>query len=650
MRFLHEPMRLSTIFSISSWRLGASSSSRGARVAGPLAAVLLSLTAAGCNGCRSSKPYTPYTLSDNPSAAPSTLGDAGPAPETTTDAASPADAGPRFTVVQGAPPPGDGKSWPLPDRTAVAAPVGRTFGAGLLLDLDGDDKRDLLAWARAPDGLRGELLFFPGSKPAQARTIAALPEGLSAPGCSAKAELAQVGPRTVVFDFDPRCSGRVRDKAIRWIAVLRLPAASAGALPELGIELRFGAPAEGEALQIAIDPRDRDGDGRDDITATISLSGAPRPFPTAGASASAALAFFDRPAGLSRDTSEPEASLKGLAASLIADGRRKTTAPRVASAALALRRLYTLLCEDAGKAQITTSAGAIRCGAPRVLEDAAIAEIEAARNLADPIGALAALARLEALGIHRKDIDALIAKTVPQVAASPLHKTTASPLLEPSPAFGPLAWSGSGDLLVHTQGQVIRVDRISFTEAPVDAALRWPTRLSYPSDAPAWRLIAVEQRCEEPTLIGRFELGGPEARSTAELPLPIAVPPRCTPSQRITAELLGASAQGALLAVGADLVAIPLADPPKPALAESLATPAGSAVELGAARSPDGATIAIPTGRGLLVATVKGTGRNAAARLWTGIDLRANNLCVPANGGERVACVTAPAATLYEAR
>jgi hypothetical protein len=651
MRFLHDPMHPSPIFYLSP---GQRRASRERSIPGrgiAVAAGLLSLAGAGCDGCRSSKPYTPYTLSDNPSASAS--GSSAPSGGTPTedmaDAASPADAGPAFPVVQGAPPAGDGKSWPLTGDTAVAAPVGRVFGVGLVVDADGDGQRDLIAWARAPDGLRGEIWFAGGNKPQSGRTIAALPEGLSAPGCSARVELKQVGPRTVVFDFEPRCSGRNRDKAIRWVAVLRLPAAGAGSAPEIGIELRFGVPAEGESIQVAVDPRDRDGDGRDDITAAITLSGSPRPFPAAGAAASASLAFFDRPAGLSRDPSEPEASLKALALGLVTDARRRTTAPRIAAGALSLRRLLTLLCNEAGKPQITTSAGAIRCGEARLLEDAAMAEIEAARNLGDPIGTMAGLARLDALGVRRKDVDALITKSIAQVNATPLHKTAAVPVIEPSPAFSPLAWSGSGDLLVHTQGQVIRVDRISFTEAPVDAALRWPTRLAFPADQPTWKLIAVERRCDEPTLMGRFETGKPEATSVTEIPLPIVIPPHCTPSPRVTAELLGASTQGALVAVGADLIALPLSDPPRPALAESLGLPTGGAVELGAARSPDGATFAIPTGRGLLVATAKGASRSATARLWTGIDASAAYLCVPSNGGDRVACVTPPAATLYEA-
>ncbi len=613
-----------------------------------LLGALLSLVSGGCDSCHGGKPYTPYTLSDGPSAAPAassaaaiSSGAAAPI-----DAGSPADAAapPSFAVVAGTTPPGDGKSWPIDGDVVATAPIGRTFAAGLVLDMDGDGKRDLLAWSRAPDGLRGELSFAPGSNVASARTLAAMPEGLASPGCSVVTQLSQVGPRTLVLDVAPRCGG-ARDKAIRWIAVLRLVD---GAAPELGLELRLGAPMDGEALQVAVDARDRDGDGRADVLATISLTGAPHPLPSVGAQASASLAFFDRPAGLSRDPSEPEASFKAIAASLIADGRRKTTAARIPGASLALRRLHALLCEEGGKAVITTSAGPVRCGEARVLEDAGMAEVEAALNLGEPLAALAARARLESMGVHRKDVDTLVAKSIPTVSAKAVHKTAAAPAIEPSPAFSPLAWDNGGDLLVHTGDKVIRVDHSAFAEAPIDAALAWPTRLVFPAgagasaDAPSWKIVAVERRCDEPTLTARLASG--------EVALPIAVPARCTPSSRVTAELLGASDQGALLAVGPDVVALPLAAPLKPALLESLAPAAGAAVELGAARSPNGATIAVPTDHGVFVAAVKSGSRAAKGKLWSGADLDGAYQCVPSNGGERLACVTGSTATIFEAK
>ncbi|MEP7126499.1 MAG: hypothetical protein ABJE95_36545, partial [Byssovorax sp.] len=506
----------------------------------PLGALLL-LASGGCDGCHASKPYTPYTLSDAPSAAPRASNAAAAPSGSGASAGEPTDAGvavdaeapPSFAIVPGTTAPGDGKSWPLDGDVVALAPIGRTFAAGLVVDLDGDGKRDLLAWSRAPDGLRGEIWFAPGSNVAGARTLAAMPEGLAGPGCSVATQISQVGPRTLLLDVAPRCGG-AHDKAIRWIAVLRRVDAGA---PEIGLELKLAAPAEGESLQVAVDTRDRDGDGRGDVLATITLSGAPRPLPSAGAQASASLAFFDRPAGLSRDPSEPEASFKALAAGLVADGRRKTTAPRIAGASLALQRLRGLLCEEGGRAAITTTAGPVRCGDARPIEDAGMAEVEAAINLGEPLAALAALARLEAMGIHRKDVDALLAKSIPTVTPKAVHKTAAAPAIASSPSFSPLAWDSSGDLLVHTVDRVVRVDHAAFAEASIDAAMTWPVRLASPAAAaPPWTILSVERRCDEATLMAHTESG--------EVALPIAVPLKCTPSARVTTELLGASEQG----------------------------------------------------------------------------------------------------------
>lgn len=600
--------------------------------------------ASGCDGCHGSKPYTPYKLSDTPPLAASS-GAASPAPTAAADGGpAPSETPPSFAMVQGAPPPGDGASWPLEGGASIAAPTGRTFGEGLLFDADGDGKRDLLAWARAADGLRGEVLLVPGAHPEAPRTITALPADLAAPGCTAAAHVAQVGPRTIALDFEPRCGARLRDRAVRWIAILRLPPVGSdpSIAPEIGLEIRLAAPAEGESFQVAIDPRDRDGDGRADLTATLTLTGAPRPFPVGGAAA-VPLAYFDRPAGLSRDPSEPEATFKSLTASIVADARRKTSAPRIAAASLALRRLHALLCDEHGKSAITTSAGPVRCGDARVVEEATMAEVEAALNLDDAITAAAALARLDALGPRRKDVDKLVAKSIPEASTTQVYRSKTIPAAGRSPAFAPLAFNAGGDVLLHTASGVLRIDRTSFTEAPVDAALSWPTRLASPPDAPAWTLTAVEERCDSPTLVARFE-----TPDKLDVPLPILTPARCTQTASLPVDLLGRAGSSLLLAVRGEVVAIGEAAPPRVATPDALAPPQGAAVELGAARSPDGATFAYATPRGVLVATAKGSGRAVSARFWPRPLADGAFACVPSNKGERLACALADGAAIYE--
>lgn len=578
-----------------------------------------------CDGCQHSKPYTPYTLTDTPPASSSA-----PAPPPAADAAP-------FAALTATPAPDDGSRWPL-DKGAAEPPTGHTFAAGLTIDADGDGTPDLLAWSRTPDGLRGELWFASGKAPGEGRLIAAIPADLTAPGCTAQGALSLIGPRTAAFDFTPRCPARIRDRAVRWIAAVRLVQGA----PEIGLELRVAATAEGESLQIDLDGRDRDGDGRGDVTVTLTLTGAPKPLP-AGGSAAATLAFFDRPAGLSRDPTEPAASMKTIGSALIADGRKKTTAARVAGAAATARRLHAMLCEEASgtKPLITTNAGPIQCGDERVTEEAAMAEVEGALNLGDPIAAMAAVGRLDALGLRRKDVDALVAKSIPTIAGTLVRATAAIPD-KPLPAgYSPLAFEADGSLLVRTADRLVRVDAASFAESKADEALAWPKKLIWPSDTPAWELNRVDDACDLGLGAARFGYAG----VVETVPLPVPTPPRCVTGGG-PVDLLGAGSAGILFAYRGEVLAIPLAAPPRVVAAESLAAPA----EKGTARSPDGGTIAISTARGILVAVLKGAGRGASARLWTAPIVDGGRACVPGDLGRRLACAVANGAAIYDAK
>jgi len=353
----------------------------------------LLLLISACDGCPSrSKPYTPYTLdpsssstapapSDSagaPPAAPTTGADPGAA-ALTDGGTAPLDAGASETGTGagaaarevGVPPPeGDGKRWPLEGAAAAEAPTGRSFETGLLLDADGDGVRDLVAWARSPDGLRGELLFVPGANPAAARTIAALPGGLSARGCTPQVTLTRLGAATLTFDYAPQCAPGQGEKATRWLAILRTarpkpadapaPEEQQGpAAPYLALDARVRQPAAGEALAAEVEAADRDGDGREDVVLTFALTTAA---PDA-VSARAPLVYLDRPAGLSRDAAQPGESLRALAAGLNADAGRKGSAATVAPRGRAIRRLHALLCSDAGGEPIVAvGAGALKCG------------------------------------------------------------------------------------------------------------------------------------------------------------------------------------------------------------------------------------------------------------------------------------------------
>ena len=591
-----------------------------------IAIAALSAVLPACDGCHGGKPYTPYTLTDSPRASSSAVVHA------------PVDVAP-FVAVTATPAPDDGARWSL-EGSAVAAPAGHAFAQGLVVDADGDGKKDLLAWSRAPDGLRGELWFASGKAPGEGRMVAAIPADLAASGCSAQGTLSLIGPRTAAFDFAPRCPARIRERAVRWVAAVRFVAGP----PEIGLELRAGASADGESLQIALDGRDRDGDDRGDVAVTLTLTGAPAPLPSGG-SATATLAFFDRPAGLSRDPTEPEASLKSIGAALVADGRKRTTSPRIPAAAATARRLHALLCDDANGAHpsITTNAGPIRCGDVRLVEEASMAEVEAALSLGDPVAAMAALGQLDALGVRRKDVNALVTRSVPTIAGTLVRVTGGTPEPPRPSGFSPLAFDADGSLLMRTADGVVRVDKATFAESRAADTPAWPKELAWPPDAPAWSLSRVDDACDLAVANAHFVYSG----ATTSVALPVPTPARCVAGgPPAPVDLLGAGAQGFLFAYRGEVMAVPLASLPHVVAADSLAAPA----QRGTARSPDGGTIAVSTSRGVLVAVLKGTGRGAKAKLWTTPQIDGGSACVPNDGGERLACVVKQGAAIYEAR
>lgn len=598
-----------------------------------MAAVLAAV--AGCDGCPGRKPYTPFSL--------------GSTPDPTTSAAAPgsasaaaADAGPPFQLERAAKAPGDGHAWPRPEGGEIAAPPGRAFELGLWLDVDGDGEKDLLAWAIAADRSRGELWVAPAH--GEARSVVALPADLSLRGCPPVASLARVGPRLLALEIALGCPDPPRDKAGRWLGVVR---AGAGAPIELALELRTPPAPPGDTLTLAVDGSDRDNDGRDDATIAVSLSDGAKGQQRAP-DVAAQLRFFDRPSGMSRDPSEPEASLRSRAAALAAEGRRKASAPGVARAARRLRILRSSLCEDDGGRSTTSSVGAIRCGDTGSLEESAYAEGLAAITLGDAARALAASLRLEALapapGPRRKEIDKGLAKLAPDAPCRAVHTALAVPAGSGGVAvgLGPLAFEASGSLLVRTDGPVFRVDRASFAEEP--AVDPWPRTLGARDGTGS--LSAIEQRCDPPALVAVVQRGA----QRVDVILPIAAPvdadgfgraARCAPASAVRAVPLGVDATTVVLAIGAETVALSTGEAPS---ATAVAGPLGiDTIARGAARSPDGSTVALHSPRGVLVATQGGS-----AKLWTGADLARAGGCVPASGAARIACVVEGRAVVFD--
>lgn len=604
---------------------------------------------AGCDGCHRNRPYTPFRLGD------------GKAQPTSTASATSVGAGAPSGFSSAAPTLAtDGRAFALGPSRSVPAPPGRSWSVGLVLDADGDAVPDLLAWAGTPDGERGGLFFTAGAD-AQAAPVelAPGPAPASAPGCKLVAALTQVGPRSVLVDVARACG----PEPGRWLTVVRLADPGAkGALPAVVLDISSGA--SDAPFGLTVDAADRDGDGRDDVTVTATVGGAPPPFPAAP-SASAIVRFLDRPAGLAREPSEPEASMAAFARKLVTDARHKTAAKDVALAAAQLRRLHAALCaEDGDPPVVFSAAGRLACGPARSLEDAAFAEGLAALTLGEPLRAAGALARLETQAGkssgRRRELDKLVAKAAPAVTASEVFRTTALPdaSMSGAPAWIPLAFEPGGDLLVRTAGGVVRVGtRGGFTEEPAPEAPPWPSSLVLPPKAgeplgktERPRVAEIAQRCASPWLTALVD--GPLGRTELPLPIEIPVAPSGLPSA-LCASLASVPVVpldgGSPLRFGLGTEIVELVASERGATASSVALGAASARTVGSARSPDGLVAALPLPNGVLVVHHLGKAKPTAAR-WTGPDLAKAWSCTPADGARRIACMTTSGAGIYESR
>lgn len=632
----------------------------------------------GCEGCPDRKPYTPYTITDRPA-----LGDAGPdassdSPGEGADAGLDAAAAPAFVPIPAQSAEGDGSSWSFgAPQISVNAPAGRQFSLALALDADGDSTQDLIAWAKAPDGLRGELVFVSGRDPSRLNTVFALPNDVSARGCDYASSLSQVGPRALVFDFGARGPCASKQRASRWTAIVRFGKQSADAAPkapELALELRVDALPSGEQIAVSVETPDLDADGRDDIRARLTLmgthkpfSGAVGPYPTVP-NTSASIAFFDRPAGLSRDPSEPEASMSQSAGELMSAAKKKESAPSVFAAAHQLRRLHSIVCSGGAHTALSTSAGPVECGSPRSLEDAALAEAQAAFTLGDPLRAFAAVARFDSLpkptDAHKRDMANLIARHAPKAKVSLLHRAQALPRSFSEASYAPISFDAGGDLLIASEGSFVRVDRGTLAETPATLST-WPKRLSAAEgdeSTAGFSLKQVEQRCDLPVLVAVFEevyAGEKEgAGKTTDVLLPLSTPvnargfaafERCTPIASIPVVSYGRTPElGLIFAVGSEVVAVKkqgassvasLVKWPLPQPEDEHPVPAG------ASRSPDGATLVLASGRGRLVASAGGS-----TKLWSGQELEGAGPCVPSAGGARMACIVSGSALIFEGK
>ncbi|HEY6077541.1 MAG TPA: hypothetical protein VIW29_01985 [Polyangiaceae bacterium] len=578
--------------------------------------LLLAGLAGGCEGCQQEKPYNPFGVTSALSGAETAP------PEGSAAALSSAKPEPgKFAPAVVAP---AGSRKLRRGELVLEAPARYSFDRALIVG-EGE-ALETVAWVKADPEARdvrpGMLVAFDAQ--GQRRQLATLPSFVpSAPGCSHTTRLEQTGPRSVLVDTVARCDApllaRVPIQAVTIVA-------PGSVRPEL-FTLRLAAPASGEALSVSGDSSDRDGDGREDVRLTLTLTG------PEGAQASASLVFLDRAAGVSRDATEPKASLLlGAKAALAKPG----------ASALgevdAQRRLLASLCAEGATARVFDSEGApLRCDdLSPVVDTLARAEVLARLAAKDALGAASVLTRADwyykrISADAEKSITKELGKRLLGISPSP-SVLVARPKQVKGPHFSPLWFEADGSLLIASEAGLVRASRDGGTETALEAesgSVSWPLDVIDPSGR---RLTGSLCACDTsevqlalsdasgapqtglPTRLLSPRPGGCKARFSCPDPTPISA----------TSDGFAVLLAGALL------------EPKKPGSA--LPSP-------GSPRSPDGKWLVSATPVGLVL-------QGPTPELWklpeAPLDTRRAHDCVVSNDRAAVACVVDGKAVLFK--
>ena len=588
--------------------------------------------------CERDKPYVPYSIDGRDAA--TAWADAAPlVPETASGPG--ADGGVALTFVT-APP--SARSFVV-DGVTLEAPVGQTFVGAATFDFDGDGAKDAAAVLRSDGASQGPIFavaLFRASPNAGAKPAAALVPNVVASSpplakCDARApvaagadtpvKLALRGKSSLVVEVGASCPNRV---PARWLVVVATEAKAPRARFAAGI----ADPPGAQPLLVDVEAADRDGDGIDDVALRIALDGAVAPFepaPRVGAS----LVWLDRSAGLSRDPDEPEASFRAVSGALVARAARGKEAALVPVSVRQLRHLAHAACAEGGSARIVQLAGASlpSCAGSRALEEAGLAEARAQATLGDALRAALAFDRAQRPPAAKspaklKEVQSLLEKLAPVRETTSVRLLAAVPDEPPRdvPAFGPLAFEADGHLLIRTRAGVVRADVVQGDESDAGKP-PWPSAIGG-DGRPV--LAAAVHACDGVAIRAVFTK--PEGAAT-EVILPVVPPlgercvvPRGEP-QPVRPLAWGPS--GLELIVGGEPLLVTEAG-----RAGLLAATLDAPGLPGAAKSPDGTALVVPTSVGLLVRGSFG------ARL-----LRAKELdgelrhCAVSNDGKRVACL-----------
>ncbi|HEX6765042.1 MAG TPA: hypothetical protein VF103_06180 [Polyangiaceae bacterium] len=574
----------------------------------------LALALPGCRGCSDDKPYTPFGVE---SALPDA--EAPPAPSASQDV--PVDAGSRIEKSVLAP--RGSKKWQLAGRE-LEAPAGFVFDQAVSADLDDDGRADAVAWVLADSATdaappNGEAWWFPGN--GAPRRLTTLPGFVpTGPTCKLVTALARTGPHTVTVDLRADCQGAlIQRSAVRALVALAPPSER----PEV-LVLRAAGPAPDETLELSAVSVDRDGDGRDDVEVQVSV-GSP------GVDApSAPFVWLDRALGPSRDTAEPKKTLERLASREAARAKQKKVSGDVVKHVNAIRRLLGTLCSEGATPRIfDREGGGLACGSlTNVVDSLATAEIGAELTRGRVLEAFGALSRDgwyfgKTSAAARKRLEKTLLDAVKPVVAT-VSFVDVRPFVPATPHYSPLSFEPGGALVVRTSDGVSRVEPESTNAVPVDLDGGAPRSLDVVT-ATDVLLVGVAYSCDrsDATLLVREKFWAPGA--TAPIPTGLLAP---RPGACGRARFEATPGLAPIGSAGPKLVTL---------LGGSvIGDLAASSTEAGAARSPDGRILVVPTSFGILLSGPESILLNLPP--GAGAPLRLTD-CVPANDGKTAACV-----------
>lgn len=535
-------------------------------------------------------------------------------------------------------PPGS-TSWQTNGMTLEAG--GREIVMALVGDFDGDEKKDALAIVRPvtaerkPGSSTGELVFFHGGAEGQpAGAIASGPALGVQSSCAPTARLEKIGPRSAFAEIGSSCPRGVGSRAI---IVVRLSAPA----PAIAFDAIVADPREAPKLTIDVDAADRDRDGIDDVVLRVGLEGGGPGLETAPR-LGAKLAFFDRPAGPSRDPDEPEASLRAIASQATARAGRAKDAASVPPLVQQMRALYRAMCADGGAARITKIHGgsAVSCGSSKPLEEAGVAEVRSWVTQGDALRAFAAaeqaqLAPATKTTAKTTELQKLLGEVAPVTEARGVRMLSVpvDASRDGHPEWGPLAFEYTGKLLVRHGKSVMRIDPETGEGEPAEMA--WKDEVLSPDGKSRW--IEAYHACEGVALRATFAPTGDGEMVDVVLPVPPRLGKTCTGGrgEPATAVPIAWGPRGLEAVVAGQPVLIKL-DPPQ---ASALGAFTDEIPPPGSPRSHGTKTMAIAMPNGVLV-----RGRPSADR-WSMI--RSSDLepyadvrrCTINDDGSRLACI-----------